>query len=59
MRRNKCKKMHIGKRPKNYDICKDSKVDAWEDVTEMMNLFTNMLVRKQWKMQKKLHILDG
>ena len=26
--------MHIKKRPRNSDICKDSKVDAWEDIVE-------------------------
>ena len=41
--------MPIGKRHKNYDICKDSKVDAWEDEIENDNWLTNMLVKKQWK----------
>ena len=36
--RDKCKKMHIGKRHKNYNIGKDSKVDAWEDVIENYDL---------------------
>ena len=30
--RDKCQKMHIGKKQRNSDICKDGKVDAWEDV---------------------------
>jgi hypothetical protein len=28
--RDKCEKMHIGKKPRNLDLCIDSKVDAWE-----------------------------
>ena len=32
--RDKCVKMHLGKRTRNLDICIDSKVDAWEDIIE-------------------------
>ena len=32
--RDKCEKMHIGKKPKNLDLCIDSKVDAWELMVE-------------------------
>ena len=32
--RDKCQKMHIGKRHRNSEFCKDGKVDAWEDVIQ-------------------------
>ena len=36
--RDKCKKMQVGKRHTNYYTCKDSKVDAWEDVIKNYKL---------------------
>ena len=30
--RDKCEKLHIGKKKRNLDICINSKVDVWEDI---------------------------
>ena len=32
--RDKCEKLHIGKKKRNLDICINSKVDVWEDIID-------------------------
>ena len=48
--RDKCQSMHIGKRHRNSDICKDSKVDAWEDIVvkdELIDKYVGKEVMKR------------
>ena len=42
--RDKCEKMHVGKKKRNLDICVDGKVDAWKDKIIKDNLGHDMLV---------------
>ena len=47
--RDKCEKLHIGKKPRNLDLCIDSKVDVWEDILESDELIDKYIGKEVMK----------